>query len=172
MNAPPQMVLEVLCEDVRWESMDLRSLTAATAEMTLAQVGLQGSPVELSVLACDDERIATLNTDFRGKAGATNVLSWPADDLAAAHDGGQPEPPQPGPDGVIALGDVAISYDTCLREAVDMAKPMAEHSTHLIVHGILHLLGYDHIRDRDALLMQDMERKILGKMGLNDPYTE
>lgn len=68
------------------------------------------------------------------------------------------------------LGDIAISYDTCLREAQSAGKPMPDHVTHLIVHGVLHLLGYDHVRDRDATLMEGLETVILGKMGIADPY--
>jgi probable rRNA maturation factor len=68
------------------------------------------------------------------------------------------------------LGDIAISYDTCLREALDAEKPFADHVTHLVIHGILHLLGYDHIRDEDATLMERIEVEILGKLGISDPY--
>ena len=81
-----------------------------------------------------------------------------------------PRAPEAGFDGVTTLGDVAIAYETCATEAGVSGKPMAEHVTHLVVHGVLHLLGYDHIRDPDAALMQGIETKILGKMGLDDPY--
>jgi probable rRNA maturation factor len=70
------------------------------------------------------------------------------------------------------LGDIAIAYDTCAREAADGGKPLADHVTHLIVHAVLHLLGYDHENDPDALLMEGIETEILGKMGLPDPYGE
>jgi probable rRNA maturation factor len=70
----------------------------------------------------------------------------------------------------IALGDIAIAYDTCAREAAETGKPFAHHVTHLIVHGTLHLLGYDHIRDKDATLMESIEVTILGKLGVPDPY--
>jgi probable rRNA maturation factor len=70
----------------------------------------------------------------------------------------------------IALGDIAIAYDTCAREAAETGKPFAHHVTHLIVHGTLHLLCYDHIRDKDATLMESIEVTILGKLGVPDPY--
>ena len=69
------------------------------------------------------------------------------------------------------LGDIALSYDTCAREAMQAAKPFADHLTHLIVHGTLHLLGYDHMTDGDAALMERIEVEILGNLGLDDPYS-
>lgn len=103
---------------------------------------------------------------------ATNVLSWPADDLSAVIPGALPDAPQPDVTGTIALGDLALSYDTCAREAAAQGKSLEHHVTHLIVHGVLHLLGYDHTRDADADLMEGCERKILGNMGIDDPYIE
>jgi probable rRNA maturation factor len=122
-------------------------------------------------LACDDVQIATLNAEFREKPTPTNVLSWPAEDLAAETDGASPTLPHPDITGEVSLGDIAISYDTCAREAADAGKSLAEHTTHLIVHGLLHLLGYDHVRDRDATLMEETEVKILGTLGIDDPYS-
>lgn len=84
--------------------------------------------------------------------------------------GGAPLAPTPDFDGTLELGDIAISYDTCASEAAQAGKPMADHVTHLLVHGMLHLLGYDHIRDLDATLMERTEVEILGKLGLDDPY--
>ena len=73
---------------------------------------------------------------------------------------------------MLELGDIAISYDTCHAEAEAAGRPMADHVTHLIVHGLLHLLGYDHERDGDATLMERLEVEILGKLGLDDPYRD
>ena len=119
----------------------------------------------------DIARIAVLNADFRGKPTPTNVLSWPAEELAAEAPGGAPDLPEPDFTGEIALGDIAIALGTCAREAAEQGKPMADHCTHLIVHGVLHLLGYDHIEDADATLMEALEVEILGSMGLDDPYN-
>lgn len=168
----PEVDLDILVEDDRWESLGLNRIAMQAVKETLTALGIGGEVIELSLLACDDKRIAELNTEFRDKAAPTNVLSWPAEDLSAAAEGATPGPPDVGFDGVTTLGDVAIAYETCANEAETLAKPMAEHVTHLVVHGVLHLLGYDHIRDRDAALMERLETEILGKMGIDNPYRE
>ena len=162
---------DIVIEDPRWEEAGLERLVENAAVNTLQFLGFPIDGYEIAVLACDDARIADLNAEFRDKPAATNVLSWPSDDLAAEEDGGTPLPPAP-PDPMMgeSLGDIAIAYDTCLREAEAAGKDMADHVTHLIVHGVLHILGYDHVRDRDATLMEGLETKILGKMGIADPY--
>ena len=139
-------------------------------DATLERLGLEPSVFEISLLACDDARIAALNADFRGKPTATNVLSWPARSWRNARAVKCPCSPQPGPDA--ELGDIAIAYDTCTREATEADKPLRDHTLHLLVHGTLHLLGFDHERDRDATLMEGLETEILGKMGIPDPYRE
>ena len=165
------MTPDIVIEDRRWETLDLQQLADAACAQTLAHLDIEGDEVELSVLACDDTRIADLNADFRDKPRPTNVLSWPAEERAAAMSGEHPEPPRPGFDGSIELGDVALAYETCLREAQEGRLTFEAHVTHLLVHGILHLLGYDHEEDGDAALMERLEGEILGKMGLDDPYT-
>ncbi len=163
------MTVDCVIEDTRWTELDLETLAAAATAAALDGVGLDGSVWDISLLACDDARIAALNADFRGKPQPTNVLSWPAMERGVAVAGETPSPPDPvDPE----LGDIAISYDTCAREAAEAAKSMADHTTHLIVHATLHLLGYDHERDADATLMEGLESQILGNMGLADPYRE
>lgn len=162
----------MIIEDARWEALDLDSLAAKAIGAALADRGLDPDGCEVTVLACDDDRIAVLNGDFRDKPVPTNVLSWPAEDRAPGTPGDIPRPPRPGIDGLCELGDIAISYDTCDREAQAARRPMSEHVAHLLVHGVLHLLGYDHETDADAALMEGLEVKILGKMGLDDPYRE
>jgi len=99
------------------------------------------------------------------------VLSWPEIDLSADEDGGLPELPMPGElDDPQSLGNLAIALETCQREATEADKPMTDHVTHLIVHGVLHLLGYDHIRDGDAARMEATEVAILASLGVSDPY--
>lgn len=166
------MTLECLIEDERWTTVNLPALAGMAADAALARVGLDPSKCEISLLACDDARIAQLNSEFRGKATPTNVLSWPVNDLAAKNDGQPPNLPGPDPEGVMELGDVAIAFETCVKEAEAAGKPLHDHATHLIVHGVLHLLGYDHVRDQDATLMEGLESEILGILGLNDPYRE
>ncbi|PUB16216.1 putative rRNA maturation factor [Yoonia sediminilitoris] len=159
-----------MVEDRRWISVSLEELAEQATDATLTRLGLEPSVFEVSLLACNDARIAALNEDFRGRPTPTNVLSWPADERGAAVDGEMPLPPQPGPDN--ELGDIAISYDTCAKEAAAAGKSITDHTLHLLVHGTLHLLGFDHERDRDATLMEALETEILGKMGICDPYRE
>ena len=163
---------DIVIEDDRWEAVDLEPLAHAAAQATLGHLGLDAESAEMTLLACDDARIVVLNEDFRGKARATNVLSWPAEERGAAAPGGDPLPVAPGIDGMLELGDIAMAYETCAAEANAAAKPLNAHVTHLIVHGLLHLLGYDHENDPDAMLMEGLEREILGKMGYDDPYKE
>ena len=139
--------------------------------MTLADLGLSEEGFEISLLGCSDARIAELNADFRGKPQPTNVLSWPSDERGAARDGGRPQRPEPGAPGMPEeLGDIAIAWETCAREASEQGKELRDHIVHLLVHGTLHLLGYDHVRAQDAALMEGAEVRILAKMGLPDPY--
>lgn len=164
------MTADILIEDDRWSSIDLAELATRAANAAFIHLGLDPETCELTVLACDDTRIAALNAEFRDKPTPTNVLSWPTEDLAVETDGETPRAPRPDITGEIALGDIAIAYDTCAREAREAGKSLPDHTTHLIVHGLLHLLGYDHIRDRDATLMEQTEAEILGTLGLDDPY--
>ena len=168
------MNVDLIIEDPRWQACGLPELAQSAAQAVAQHLSLPPKALELSLLACDDRRISNLNTEFRGKPTPTNVLSWPETDLSADQDGGTPHPPKPqtnGPaDGFI--GDIAISYDTCAREAEEQKIAMAAHTTHLVIHGILHLLGYDHERDRDATLMEGLETDILGKLGIADPYRD
>lgn len=160
------MITDVMIESPEWDDVALPELAERAAAATLAYLGLDSTGCEVAILACDDARIAELNGDFREKPQPTNVLSWPSEERGAAEDGGAPIPPR-DPE----LGDIAIAYGTCAREAAEAGKPLADHLTHLIVHGTLHLLGYDHVRDADATLMEGLEVEILGKLDLPDPYS-
>ena len=161
------MTVDCLIEDPRWEALDLEALAESATDAVLAELGLEPSVWEISLMGCDDARIATLNADFRGKPQATNVLSWPSEERGVAVAGEMPVAPDPADP---ELGDIAIAFETCEAEARAAAKPLAGHVTHLIVHATLHLLGYDHDRNADATLMEGLETQILGKMGLDDPY--
>lgn len=165
-------MVDTVIEDARWQSLGLAALAERAVAAACAELGMPQAGFALCVMGCDDARIAALNGDFRAKATATNVLSWPAQERGAATDGARPAMPAPGDDDdPEELGDIAIAYDTCLREAEAAAKPMADHVTHLLTHGFLHLLGYDHIRDKDAGLMEGTEVRILARLGLSDPYS-
>lgn len=162
--------LDITIEDPSWTALDFEVLALTAVQATLKHIDLDPDLSEVSILACDDTRIATLNAEFREKATPTNVLSWPSEERAATSPGGQPAVPEPGPDGLLELGDIAISYDTCTREAIAADKPIADHTTHLVIHATLHLLGFDHETEPDAALMEGLEVEILGKLGLDDPY--
>lgn len=166
------MQIDLDISDPRWSVLGLEKICEKAALAVLERLDIDPEECELSVLGCGDERIQELNADFREKDKATNVLSWPAEERSADVEGDLPEPPQADIFGTIELGDVAISYDTCAREAEETGKTLADHAIHLMVHGVLHLLGFDHIREGDASLMEGLETEILGKMGIKDPYSE
>ncbi|MCV2868768.1 rRNA maturation RNase YbeY [Defluviimonas sp. WL0002] len=164
-------LVDTLIEDARWDAFGLDDLAGKAAAATLEALGLPAAGFVISLLGCDDARIAELNADFRGKSQPTNVLSWPAEERAAEGEGEAPDLPRPGPEGMPEeLGDIAIAWETCEREAAEQGKSVHDHVTHLLVHGTLHLLGYDHIRDGDAALMEGTEIRILEHMGLTNPY--
>jgi len=161
------MTVDITFESDFWAAVPLQTLAKQACGATMTHLGLSPDAWEVSLLACDDARIAVLNADFREKPTPTNVLSWPSDDRAAPKDGAMPAPPQ-GPD--LELGDIAIAFETCAREAREQDKEFSAHVTHLLVHGVLHLLGFDHIRPGDAALMEGFEVEILASLGMSDPY--
>ena len=110
---------------------------------------------EVSILLTDDPTVHALNAQYRHQDKPTNVLSFPAADTAHGH-----------------LGDIALAYGVCAREAVEQGKTLSAHLQHLVAHGVLHLVGYDHEDDADAEVMEDLERQILAGLGLADPYLE
>jgi len=164
-------LVETVIEDTRWEGFGLSALAEGAARAALTALGLPATGFQIGLMGCDDARIALLNADFRGKPQPTNVLSWPSEERGAEFVGELPLPPRPGvEDDPESLGDIAIAWETCEREAAEQGKAMAGHVTHLIVHGVLHLLGYDHIEDEDAALMEGLEVRILASLGVSDPY--
>ena len=165
-------LVDTVIEDPRWQALGLDKLACRAVRATFAHLGLPQVGLTLCVMGCDDARIAVLNGDFRAKPVPTNVLSWPSCDLSAQIEGAVPRMPDVGaPDDPKSLGDIAVAYQTCAREAQAAGKPMADHVTHLIVHGVLHLLGHDHVRDGDAARMEAVEAAILASLGLSDPYS-
>ncbi len=153
------MQVETLLEEERWRAAGLEALAGRACGAVLAHFGRDPERTEISLLGCDDARIAALNAQFRGKPAPTNVLSWPAGDVG-------------GPGMAVELGDIAIAYETCAREAREQGKAFADHVTHLLVHATLHLLGFDHIEPKEAAEMEALEVEILGKLGIGDPYGE
>lgn len=167
----PQLV-DCLIEDPRWTAMGFAALAERACRAALGHLGMDPNRFEISCLACNDARIAELNADFRGKPQPTNVLSWPSEERAAEREGVRPRPPGTDPAGRTELGDIAIAFGICQKEAVAAGLPLADHVAHLMVHGTLHLLGYDHERDADATLMERTETEILGNLGIPDPYRD
>lgn len=164
------MGVDVIVEAGAWDEAEFSALADSACDAALIHLGLDPARFEISLLACDDARIADLNADFRGKPAATNVLSWPAEEIALP-EGRMPDLPVAAPDGPpTELGDIAIAYETCRAEALAMGIPFANHLSHLLVHGTLHLLGFDHIKDRDAAVMEGLETRILATLGVPAPY--
>ncbi len=155
--------VEVSVEDPRWNDTDFDAIAQSACDAGAKVAGL-GIACEVSILVTNDARIEGLNTQFRDKAAPTNVLSWPSEDLSQGA-GERPLAPQ-DPE----IGDIALSYETCAREALEFGKTFHDHVTHLVLHGFLHLLGYDHVRDEDATVMEALEIKALETLGIENPY--
>jgi probable rRNA maturation factor len=147
-------LIDVEIEAAAWTQAqpDAEAQVRRAAEAVLAYEHL--SDRNLVVLLTDDLAVQALNARFRGKDQPTNVLSFPA-------------PPNPEQH----LGDVALAYETCAREAAAQNKPLAHHLQHLVAHGVFHLLGYDHITDVEAAEMEGLERVVLAGLGIPDPYA-
>jgi probable rRNA maturation factor len=135
------------------------ALARRAARAAFAVAGASAANDELSVVLADDAAVRELNRDYRGKDRPTNVLSF---SLAA-------ERPAPARAPRL-LGDVVLAYETVTREAAAQDKRLDHHLTHLVVHGVLHLLGYDHACDRDAARMEALEVRALARLGVADPY--
>jgi probable rRNA maturation factor len=151
------MPLNIVIEDEAWKRV--RGLKSLTEKAVDAALTAAAKNKEISILFADNVTLKNLNKDWRGKNKPTNVLSFPASkDLKLPR--GQVKP----------LGDIALAFETVAKEAEASGKSLKDHTTHLIVHGVLHLLGYDHIDDADAAKMEAKEIRILKELGLADPY--
>ena len=161
------LVLEIDIESlwpaaIDWEALARRAASAAA----VVALELANPRLQASLVFADDAEVHALNREWRGKDKPTNVLSFPmltrADLLGLAPDG----PPE-------LLGDIALAYETCAREASEKSITVEAHAAHLIVHGLLHLAGHDHeASPADADAMEALEIKALASMGLADPYAE
>jgi len=150
------MNLDISIDDKDWTSVpNLRKL----ARNAIA-AALPDNDISLSLLFTSDAKILEINRQWRGKAKATNVLSFPVS-AETPVPAGEPRP----------LGDIVLAFGTVYREAAEQKKPIAHHVTHLIVHGLLHLLGYDHEGDGEAEAMEAREIAILAGLGMENPYT-
>ncbi len=151
-----------------WAEVARKAATSAIAESAFPRLGQGPRSVELGVRLTDDEQVRALNAEWRGKDKATNVLSFPMaerdelDDAIHANDGGGPE---------LMLGDIVLARGVCAAEAAEKAITIEAHATHLMVHGTLHLLGYDHGDDDAASDMEAREVRALARLGIADPYA-
>ncbi|MGO4524495.1 rRNA maturation RNase YbeY [Microvirga sp. 2MCAF35] len=143
-----------------WDCLeDAEALAQRAAEAALSVTYEADGEFEASVMLADDAQIQELNRTWRGKDKPTNVLSFPA-------------PEQPGSNGPRHLGDIALAYETLVRESQEESKELSHHFAHLIVHGVLHLLGYDHEVESEAEIMEGLEVKALATLGIADPYRD
>lgn len=152
-----QVEIDIEVEDPAWGSLSgpARQSAIRALELLSQEIGAKAPPPgPVSILLTDDDAVARMNQQFRGKAGPTNVLSFPAG---------------PNPEG--QLGDIALAYGVCATEASEQGKTLTAHLQHLVAHGVLHLVGYDHITDDEAAVMEDLERRILASLGVADPYA-
>jgi probable rRNA maturation factor len=148
-----------------WDALALRAATAAIERTPHGQLLTLPSTVEISIRLTSDDEVHTLNQQYRQKDKPTNVLSFPmvqADLLETIT--------QNSDDGEVLLGDIVLAHGVCVAEAAERGIPVEDHATHLVVHGVLHLLGYDHIDDDEADGMEQIERDALNALGLHDPY--
>ncbi|NGP16841.1 rRNA maturation RNase YbeY [Devosia aurantiaca] len=158
MPATPPLEVAVIRNVDGWpEHFDALAEKAVFAALAGSKARLKGA-AEISVLLTDDEEQRELNRQWRGKDSATNVLSFP-----------QIEPFGPV---MGLLGDITMARETLEREAADLGKSLDDHFTHLMVHGFLHILGYDHLDDAEALQMEGLETQILAGLGIDDPYAD
>ena len=146
----------MIAVEVEVEAWSTAAADVEAVVIRAAEAGLGVATGTVAVLLTDDETVRDLNARFRGKDAPTNVLSFPAAPMPGI------EPPP--------LGDVVLSFETCAAEAEAQAKTLADHLSHLVVHGVLHLLGRDHEDDAEAEAMEAEERAILAGLGVADPY--
>ena len=149
-----------------WDARAAEAAAAALALTPFASLANAAPLVEIAIRLTDDAEVHRLNRDFRGKDKPTNVLSFPQvqDDLL--------ESLANSDDGEILLGDIVLARETCMREAEEKGVSVVDHATHLIVHGTLHLVGYDHMDDASATAMEALEVKALASLGIANPYAE
>jgi probable rRNA maturation factor len=149
-----------------WRALAERAVRAAVASSRHSALNKAELVVEVSVRFTDDDEVKALNTGYRGKEKPTNVLSFPMIDGDLLHsirkaDGGE-----------VLLGDIVLAHGVCVREAEEKGIPAEKHAAHLVVHGALHLLGYDHeTGEEDAEAMEAVERHALAAIGIGDPYA-
>ena len=152
---------DVLVEEARWlERLDPEAVALAAAEKMVELVRPILHPqAEISVMFSNDDQVEQLNAQWRGKSSPTNVLSFPG--IAGKNLNASP-----------LLGDIVLAYETIDREAREEGKLFSDHTAHLVVHGLLHLVGYDHENESDAKKMETLESRIMSSLGYPDPWLD
>lgn len=169
MNTRSQITVEAPCLEWRAGLGDCNALCRGAVLAALASAPMEGleAVIEIGIRLTDDAESRALNQRYRGVDAPTNVLSFPMTACAP----GAPPPPLPS-DLPLALGDVVLAFETVRAEAGAQGKTLADHLGHLVVHGVLHLLGHDHRDDAEALAMEQLETAVLAGIGVADPYTK
>ncbi len=166
------MEININFEEERWLDINLKEMAEKACKATLSSSAFSDilKNTEISILACNDNSIRVLNERFRGTNAPTNILSWPRGKQPnfsemRSHRGTKCK------SDVHDLGDIAISYDTCLNQSYQLDLKLEDHVMHLLVHACLHLLGFSHKEDSDFQKMKLMEIKCLAECGIKNPYT-
>jgi probable rRNA maturation factor len=152
-------------ESIDWDTLALRAATAAVERTPHGELATGAAAVEISVRLTTDAEVQTLNAQYRHKDKPTNVLSFPMVQADLLDTVGQNSD-----DGEVLLGDIVLAHGVCAAEAAEKGISVEDHATHLIVHGTLHLLGYDHLDDDAGEAMEAIEIDALKSLGLADPY--
>ncbi|MDG2096506.1 MAG: rRNA maturation RNase YbeY [Paracoccaceae bacterium] len=163
-------MIEFINESKKWGKKKSVVIANQAVNSTLVHLNLDPDNFEIAILACDNEKIQELNSNFRGINKNTNILSWPEKDLSPKVSGTMPMKPEPINREPMFLGNLAISFEFIVKEAEKLNKDFYNHLYHLISHGTLHLLGFVHELELDAKIMENKEREILSKVGIVDPY--
>jgi probable rRNA maturation factor len=171
-NPAEPVKLEISVRSALWRKHRTAQSVVRKAVLAAAKAA-STAPAELAIVLGNDSAIKALNRDWRGKDAATNVLSFPAAPPGPPPKAAKSGQKTPGkfPPPIPYIGDIVIAYQTTAREAEAEGKPFSHHLAHLAVHGFLHLLGYDHENDRDAEEMEILERRILRRLAVPDPYA-
>lgn len=157
-----KLTIELVDQAGDWPDLSVINTVVEDAlATTIVVADLQILPqAEICIVLSDDDHVRKLNHQWREIDKPTNVLSFPAEDIA------------PGEMPGLLLGDIVLAHETIAREAREFGTSFNDHLSHLVIHGFLHIFGYDHINDHDAVEMEELERNCLGKLGIKDPFDD
>ncbi len=168
------MKADIVFEDMRWRKLPLEKIASASLNLIETDMLDSNKDFEISILATNDFGMIQLNEQSRGFNESTNILSWPEYNYERVKPGAFPKRKSKrfqyyeGPD---FLGNIAISFDRCFIEADQRQIDVKDHITHLLIHGCLHLIGFEHEDELDATLMEETEKRLLLELGIKNPYA-